>query len=371
MNFEPITLKSGTVLPIMNLKGKKYLEVKYRLVWFREEHPDWGITTDIHHLNDEQCVFRATITTAGGQIIAQATKSETLRGFSDYIEKAETGAIGRALALCGYGTQFEPELEEGERIVDAPIESKSSIASATKAKGNYATSAKTTSAKNSTKSQGYNASQGMARESSATGKTIEYGIHSERDGAGIIPNNITGNKQYSSAETGTGNIWNNAGDDKSDPESFSNRPAPTAPFGGGVYSGDTRGTDEPRWIDRGNAVEVRGEAPRVLDDSKQIFGNQATAGQLLENGSNGSNGSKGSGWSGTGSAPIANRNNDAPETQLDSEFDYEVLLSIGGAKNLAELMQVWNKYKKEVIKLPPSRMNALIMEKEERKKQLS
>lgn len=364
MNFDPITLKSGTVLPIMNLKGKKYLEVKYRLVWFREEHPDWGITTDIHHLTDEQCVFRATITTADGQIIAQATKSETLRGFSDYIEKAETGSIGRALALCGYGTQFEPELEECERIVDAPIESKSSIAAATKARGNYATSAK-----NSTKSQGYNTSQSMARGASAPGKAIEDGIHPERAGAYIIPSKIQVDQQFASGETGIGNSWNNAGDDtgddKSDPESFSNRPAPVAPFGGGVYSGDPRGAGEPQWIDRGDAVEVRGGSPNIVDEAKQIFGNQATARQLLENGI------KGAGSSSTGSAPISNRFKDAPETQLDAEFDYEVLLSIGGAKNLAELMQVWNKYKKEVIKLPPSRMNALIMEKEERKKQLS
>jgi ribosomal protein S27AE len=37
------------------------------------------------------------------------------------MEKAETGSVGRALSLCGYGTQFASELEEGQRIVDAPI----------------------------------------------------------------------------------------------------------------------------------------------------------------------------------------------------------------------------------------------------------
>ena len=39
------------------------------------------------------------------------------------MEKAETGSIGRALAYCGYGTQFAAsELEEApERPVDAPI----------------------------------------------------------------------------------------------------------------------------------------------------------------------------------------------------------------------------------------------------------
>jgi hypothetical protein len=54
-------------------------------------------------------------------VIATGTKAESRNGFTDYLEKAETGAIGRALALCGYGTQFAPELEEAERIVDSPV----------------------------------------------------------------------------------------------------------------------------------------------------------------------------------------------------------------------------------------------------------
>jgi hypothetical protein len=36
-----------------------------------------------------------------GFVIATARKKETEAGFTDYIEKAETGAIGRALAMCG------------------------------------------------------------------------------------------------------------------------------------------------------------------------------------------------------------------------------------------------------------------------------
>lgn len=33
-------------------------------------------------------------------------------------------AVGRALAMLGYGTQFAPELDEGDRIVDSPIPAK-------------------------------------------------------------------------------------------------------------------------------------------------------------------------------------------------------------------------------------------------------
>lgn len=113
----------GTTLPILSLKGKDYLQVQHRLVWFREECPQWGIETIYLELSDKSAIAKATIKNADGRIIAQATKSETPEGFGDYIEKAESGAIGRALAMCGYGTQFTVDLDEGERIVDSPAPS--------------------------------------------------------------------------------------------------------------------------------------------------------------------------------------------------------------------------------------------------------
>jgi len=96
--------------------GQQYLPVAARLVWFREEHPDWSIETQPLHLDFESgiAVFQATIKDASGRVIANATKMETRSDFPDYVEKAETGAIGRALAMCGYGTQFAPELSEGD-----------------------------------------------------------------------------------------------------------------------------------------------------------------------------------------------------------------------------------------------------------------
>jgi hypothetical protein len=102
--------------------GKEYLPVAQRLVWFREDHPDWAIVTEPITVDIEKgyAIFKATVSNAEGKPIGSGTKMETARGFADFTEKAETGAIGRALAVCGYGTQFAPELEEGERIVDSP-----------------------------------------------------------------------------------------------------------------------------------------------------------------------------------------------------------------------------------------------------------
>lgn len=55
-----------------------------------------------------------------GNIISTGYGSETLSDFRDYFEKAETKAIGRALAALGYGTLFALELDEGEAIADTP-----------------------------------------------------------------------------------------------------------------------------------------------------------------------------------------------------------------------------------------------------------
>jgi hypothetical protein len=115
----------GTELPLLNLRGREYLEVKYRLVWFREEHPAWAIETDLLSVTADSAYARASIKDDTGRVIATSHKFETKKGFPDFIEKAETGAIGRALALVGFGTQFcADELDEGDRIVDAPVDAR-------------------------------------------------------------------------------------------------------------------------------------------------------------------------------------------------------------------------------------------------------
>ena len=104
--------------------GRTYLPVSARIVWFREEHPDWSIETEAVEINHEKqyAIFRARICDGDGKLMATGTKKEDVKGFGDYIEKSETGAVGRALALCGFGTQFAPELDEssGGRFADSP-----------------------------------------------------------------------------------------------------------------------------------------------------------------------------------------------------------------------------------------------------------
>lgn len=121
-----VNTPKGTALPLTNLKGKDYLMVAYRIQWMNESVPNFDINTEFLLLTDEQTIARATVTLAdeNGRIVkkASATKRETKKDFSDHTEKAETSAIGRALALLGFGTQFAlADLDEGDRLADSPL----------------------------------------------------------------------------------------------------------------------------------------------------------------------------------------------------------------------------------------------------------
>lgn len=118
--MKTVKTNKGTELPLLNLKGKDYLQAQHRVVWFREEKPEWSIETEIISHSPEHSLCRATIRNESGRIIAQASKEETKQGFPDHLEKAETGAIARALSLCGFGTAFAQELDEGARLADSP-----------------------------------------------------------------------------------------------------------------------------------------------------------------------------------------------------------------------------------------------------------
>src|SRR5262245_32294771 len=119
----PDTTKFNPAPYIINLgRGRgEYLEVKFRLLWLRTEHPDAHIVTEMLKLDKDVAVFRASVALPnGGSAVGHG--SESPGDFRDYVEKAETKALGRALAHCGFGTQFVgDEMTEGDRIVDAPV----------------------------------------------------------------------------------------------------------------------------------------------------------------------------------------------------------------------------------------------------------
>jgi hypothetical protein len=104
--------------------GKMYLTAAYRLVWFRDECPDWGVDTCILEGGHEAgfATVQAKVYNAEGRLIASGTKTETQKDFpAGWVEKSETGAIARALAVAGFGTQFAAELDDvGSHPADSP-----------------------------------------------------------------------------------------------------------------------------------------------------------------------------------------------------------------------------------------------------------
>lgn len=115
-----------------------YLEVKWRLVWLREVHPDAVIETDAIKVippdSDPEgnmigwAMFKARVSIPSGGS-ATGYGSESVADFREYIEKAETKAIGRALAALGFGTQFSADHDFGagaqggrQKVVDSPVD---------------------------------------------------------------------------------------------------------------------------------------------------------------------------------------------------------------------------------------------------------
>lgn len=111
----------------MNLKGKPYLQVAHRFVALNDETQRFLIETTFPVLTADETVCHAKVIVCNelGEMLRQATgtKREDKKSFADHTEKAETGAVGRALAMLGFGTQFATQdMDEGERLADAPVE---------------------------------------------------------------------------------------------------------------------------------------------------------------------------------------------------------------------------------------------------------
>jgi hypothetical protein len=101
-------------------KAADYLPVQWRLVWLRDVAPDAVLETEHVRIDSEAAIFKAMVLLPSG---AKATGYGNCNAseFADYIGKAETVAIGRALAALGFGTQFAGDFVEDARIADAPV----------------------------------------------------------------------------------------------------------------------------------------------------------------------------------------------------------------------------------------------------------
>lgn len=106
-----------------------YLDVKYRLLWFRLHNPEGKIETEIIHVDDKSAVVSCKLyhdkADPADQYLAKSTAQRfaSQEKFGDrFLEVAETAAMGRVLAAAGYGTQFCGTTDMlSDIIADAPI----------------------------------------------------------------------------------------------------------------------------------------------------------------------------------------------------------------------------------------------------------
>lgn len=111
---------------LIDIQGKQYLPVNWRLFWLRDSHPDADIETELVHESAEAALFKAKVVIPG-RGSATGYGSETADDFGDFIEKAETKALGRALAALGFGTQFCDDFDEGGTVTDSPVQRRTQL----------------------------------------------------------------------------------------------------------------------------------------------------------------------------------------------------------------------------------------------------
>lgn len=108
---------------LISIDGRDYLEVKWRIVWLRDAHPDAHIQTELVSNEEDRAVFRARVEIPGHGS-ATGYGSERQESFANFLESAETKAIGRALGALGFGTQFCTDFDldtSGGQLADAPV----------------------------------------------------------------------------------------------------------------------------------------------------------------------------------------------------------------------------------------------------------
>ncbi len=91
----------------VSIKGKLYVQVSDRILYFNETYPDGYIQTELlSQPHDERVVIRATVSPAEGRRFTGMAQEVVGEGFinkTSALENCETSAVGRALAMMGIG----------------------------------------------------------------------------------------------------------------------------------------------------------------------------------------------------------------------------------------------------------------------------
>ena len=106
IKYLDIAIANESLTPV-DIKGKSYMEVNQRIKAFRMVYPQGSIITDMISNIDGVCVFKASVISEDGVVLATGTAYEkensSFINKTSYIENCETSAIGRALGIAGFG----------------------------------------------------------------------------------------------------------------------------------------------------------------------------------------------------------------------------------------------------------------------------
>ena len=105
----------------VDIKGKKYVEVSERVLYFRENYPDHALESTILSNENGVCVIKAVVRNPAGVVIASGHAYEqegsSYINKTSYIENCETSAWGRALANLGIG--IDAAIASAQEVVGA------------------------------------------------------------------------------------------------------------------------------------------------------------------------------------------------------------------------------------------------------------
>lgn len=120
--FEDIC-KANETIKTTDIKGKAYAEVNQRIKAFRMVYPNGTIHTELLSNENGVCVFKASVydndedTLLLGTGHAYEKESSSFINKTSYIENCETSAVGRALAMAGFG--IDTSIASAEEVGNA------------------------------------------------------------------------------------------------------------------------------------------------------------------------------------------------------------------------------------------------------------
>lgn len=107
----------------INIKGKQYITVNERLIYFRSQpmFKGWRILEEVVELNDKEGLFKVSILDKENNIIALAHAQEyrdsSYINKTSFVENGFTSALGRALGYLGVGIDIS--IASADEMVNA------------------------------------------------------------------------------------------------------------------------------------------------------------------------------------------------------------------------------------------------------------